>query len=153
MVRKKARAPQPETLIAMIEGVERTYFIAENAGDRARVDDEAILDVIGRIEDISQARRRYLGQRIEMSFICARSFGRNEATPTADKTFLLSVQLRKDRCSLMAYLPADAFWALPAMISSGAVTHIAARFDKPHYGTADLLSVHFAPRSKIGGAE
>ena len=37
----------------------------------------------------------------------ARSFGA-EASPT-DRPFLMSVQLRKGGCSLMAYLPADAF--------------------------------------------
>jgi hypothetical protein len=150
MAKRKSHASQPEVLIAKIEGVQRAYSISENGGDLTRVDDEAVLDIVGRIEDISRPRRRYIGERIEMSFICSRSFARSEPTRPTDKTFLLSVELRKGRCSLMAYLPADAFWALPSMISSGGVTHIEARFDRPHYGTGDLLSVHFASASKMG---
>jgi hypothetical protein len=62
---------------------------------------------------------------------------------------MLTVNLRKGGCSLMAYIPADAFWALPAMISSGAVTHVEARFGKSHYGSADLLSLYFAPAHRL----
>lgn len=61
----------------------------------------------------------------------------------------MSVQLRKKGCSLAGYLPADAFWSLPAMISSGAITHIEARFDRPRYGRGDLQSLYFATDSKL----
>jgi hypothetical protein len=61
----------------------------------------------------------------------------------------MSVQLRKKGCSLAAYLPAAAFWALPSMISSGAFTHIEARFDRLSYGSGDLQSLYFAAASKL----
>ncbi|HEX8572881.1 MAG TPA: hypothetical protein VF759_09030 [Allosphingosinicella sp.] len=61
----------------------------------------------------------------------------------------MSVQLRKRGCSLAAYLPADAFWALPSMISSGAITHIEARFERLSYGSGDLQSLYFATASKL----
>lgn len=141
---KKMSPPPPQLLVATIREIEQTYYISEEYGELARVDDEAIVDIVGEIEDISPAQKRFLGQKIEMSFISARSFSRKDPGVTIDKPFLLPIQLRKDRCSLMAYLPADAFWALPNLISSGAVTHIEARFAKPHYGTGDLLSVYFA---------
>lgn len=78
----------------------------------------------------------------------ARSFG-EEPSSSAGKPFLMSVQLRKRGCSLAAYLPADAFWALPSMISSGAITHIEARFERLSYGSGDLQSLYFATASKL----
>ena len=65
------------------------------------------------------------------------------------KPYLMSAQLRKTGCSVAAYLPADAFWALPEMISSGAITHIEARFDKPSRGSGDLQSLYFATAAKL----
>jgi hypothetical protein len=53
----------------------------------------------------------------------------------------------------MAYLPADAFWALPKMTSPGSTTHIEARFDKPRHGSGDPQSLHFAPASKLDPSE
>lgn len=35
------------------------------------------------------------------------------------------------------------------MITTKAVTHVAARFGKPHHGSADLMSLFFAPLNKI----
>ncbi len=78
-----------------------------------------------------------------MTLLCARSFAKDEATPTGNKSVLFSLNLRKGACSLLAYLPSDAFWALPGMISSKAVTHIGVRFSKPYRGSADLVALHF----------
>ena len=152
MATRKSKPPQPKTLVASIESVERTYDISER-GEVCRVDDEAILDIVGRSERLDRSRRQYLGQRIEISLLCARSFGGEAPSPHLGKPFLMPVQLRKSGCSVMAYLPADAFWALPAMISSGAITHIEARFDRPSYGSGDLQSLYFGPASKLAEPE
>ena len=117
-------------------------------GEVRRVDDEAILDIVGRIERLDRSRNQYLGHRIEISLLCARSFG-EELPASTGKPSLMSVQLRKKGCSLAAYLPADAFWALPSMISSGAITHIEARFDSLSYGSGDLRSLYFATAPTI----
>lgn len=145
---KKQRPPEPGRLVATIETVEHSYYVSQYREHGNWFDDEAILDVIGKIEEISPRHKRHLGRRIEMSFACSRRFTK-EATEPEGKPFLLNVNLKKDRCSFMAYLPADAFWALPGMIASKAVTHIEARFSEPHYGSADLLSVHFATAAKL----
>lgn len=149
MPTRKARAPEPEILVATIEEVDQTYFISELRGENRRVDDEAILGIVGRIERIGPARKQYLNQRIEMSFVCARSFAAEVSCVATGRPSLMSLQLRKRACSLIAYLPADAFWALPALISSRAISHVEARFDKPSYGIGDLQSLHFAPASKL----
>jgi len=153
MAKRKPRPPEPEILVAAIEGMESTYYISELRGEVRHVDDEAILDIVGRIERHDRRRSQYLGQRIEISLVCARSFGAEASTTPTGRPFLMSVQLRKGACSLMAYLPADAFWSLPAMISSGAVTHVEARFDKPRYGSGDLQSLYFATASKLDEIE
>lgn len=97
---------------------------------------------------LDPSRSQYLGHRIEIALLCARSFGEEPSNSTG-KPFLMSVQLRKRGCSLAAYLPADAVWALPSMISSGTITHIEARFDRLRYGSGDLQSLYFATHSKI----
>jgi hypothetical protein len=50
MVKRKPPSPEPEILVAAIEGMESTYYISELRGEVRRVDDEAILDIVGRIE-------------------------------------------------------------------------------------------------------
>ena len=148
MAKRKSRPPEPEILVAAIESIGQTYYISEMRGEVRRVDDEAILDIVGRIERLDPSRSQYLDRRIDISLLCARSFG--EETPTfTGKPFLMSAQLRKRGCSLAAYLPADAFWALPSMISSGAITHLEARFDRLSYGSGDLRSLYFATASKL----
>lgn len=139
---RKLPPPQPENLTASIERTEQSYFISEHR-EHGFVDDEAILTVIGRIEEISPRHKRFFGQRIEMSFVCSRRFGKDDGEAVG-KPFLLDMNLRKERCSFMAYLPADAFWALPPMIASKTVTHIEASFEPTRHGSASLLSVYFS---------
>ena len=147
MPRKKP-APEPGRLIATIEAVEQSYFIAQHREHGDAFDDEAILDVTGRIAEIGSRHRQHLGQEIEMSFICPRRFTSDSNGPSG-KPSMFGVTLKKDQRSLLVYLPADAFWALPAMIASKAVTHIEVSFGDYRYGRADLLSLHFTPASKL----
>lgn len=148
---KRTPSIEPQTLTAVIEEVKRSYFIAEEREFR-RVDDEAIIDLLGRIENISPAHTRHLGKGIEMSLVCARSFHQDEPKPTVERPSLFSVNLRGEQRSLMAYVPADAFWALASMIASGEVTHIEARFTPPRYGHGDLLSLHYRGHIESGSA-
>lgn len=148
MPRKKPPRPKPDMLIAKIEAVEQSYYISENAGHERPVGDEAILDIVGRIEQISPRLKQHLDRQIDISLVCERSFSRDERTPTTNNPFLMLVNLRKGGCSLMAYLPADAFWALPQMIATGA-THVDVRFEPPHHGSATLLSLYFASAQRL----
>lgn len=149
MGKKTAPAPPAEYLSARIDTVAQTYFIsADDPGPR--VEDEAILSLVGVIERISPRYERFLGQSLEMAFVCARSFQAKEPTPKADRPLLLPLELRKDRRSFMTYLPGDAFWALCRMIPARLVTHVEARFSGLRYGTADLLSVYFSGERQQG---
>jgi hypothetical protein len=137
-------------LTARIDTVAQTYFIAADDHAGSRVEDEAILNIVGVIESIGPRHQRFLGQPLEMAFICATLFEGKHPTPKADKAVLLPLELRKDRRSLMAYLPSDAFWALSRMIPERLITHVEARFSGLRYGTADLLSVYFSQTPQQG---
>ncbi|CAM3144042.1 MULTISPECIES: hypothetical protein [Sphingomonas] len=130
-------------LTASIERVEQSYYISQHRDIERPVSDEAMLEMTGQITVIDPAYRQHRDRSIEMTLLCARSFAKDEATPTGNKSVLFSLNLRKGACSLLAYLPSDAFWALPGMISSKAVTHIGVRFSKPYRGSADLVALHF----------
>lgn len=149
MARRKTPQHDPSILVAKIETVEQTYYLSEYPEYTSPVGDEGLIDIVGRIEKISPAHKRHLGLPIDISLACERSFPRGERTPPTDRPFLLPLYLKKDRCHFMAYMPADAFWAMRPMITSGAITHIEARFGPPRYGNADLLSIFFSPASKL----
>jgi hypothetical protein len=146
---KKPPKPQPEGLAAIIETVEQTYYIADYQQGDTPLGDESIIDIVGRIEQISPRHIAHLGEKVGISLICARSFAGKEPTPVTDRPILYGITLRKNQHSALAYLPADAFWALPPMIRSGAITHIELRFNPIHRGSADLVAIHLAPASKL----
>jgi hypothetical protein len=150
MGRKTIAVPPPDSLTARIETVAQSYFIAADGHAGSRVEDEAILNIKSVIEAIGPRHQRFLGQPLELDFICARSFAGKEPTPKADKPVLHLLELRKDRRSLMVYLPSDAFWGLCRTISGGLITHVEASFSGLRYGTADLLSVHFTRKLQQG---
>ena len=108
--KKKPLPPDPSSLTARIEQSSRNYYPAEYPS--IRVGDEAIIEVVGRIEEISRTLKRHRGERLEMAFACSRSFSRDDPTLLTDKPFLLMVTFKSNNRSLMAYLPADAFWAV-----------------------------------------
>lgn len=96
-------------LTASIDRIEQSYYISENREAERPVNDEAIIEMFGTIVAISSAYKQHVGREIEMTVIRARSFAHDAPTPTADKPFMVAVNLRKAGCSLMAYVPGDAF--------------------------------------------
>jgi len=146
---RKPSPPEPCTLVAKIVSMERDYYISEHREHERPVGDEAHIEIVGRIEQITRSLKVHAGREIEISLMCSRAFQREEQTPTADRPFLLPMHLRKALCGFSAYLPSDAFWAIPSMISSGEVTHIEARFEVPRRGYGTLLSFYLGPLSKI----
>lgn len=148
---KKPPQPEPEMLIARIEGFEQTYYISEYREHTMPVQDEAFINITGRIERISPRHKQHLYREIEINLACSRGFEREGRTVTSDRPFLLPVRLRKEQCAFMAYLPADAFWAIPRMIETSRISHIEARFEPVRYGSGTLLSLHLIPESKLDG--
>lgn len=146
---KKATPPSPEMLVARIESFEQTYYISEYRTRGARVDDEALIDIIARIERTSPRHKQHCGEEIGISLACAQTYNEEGRTPTSDRPFLLSMNLKKNNRSFMAYLPGGAFWAIPRMIETGRVTHIHAMFAPLQRGHGELLSVYLIPESKL----
>ena len=140
---------EPEMLIARIENFEQTYFISEQGEHREPAADEALIEINGRIETITPRHKQHLHRSVAITLACAALFGIKERTPASDDPYLVSVNLRKDRCSIMAYLPAHAFWSIPSMIDTGRVTHVEARFSPTRYGSGALLSIQLVPQSKL----
>jgi hypothetical protein len=136
-------------LIARIESFEQSYYISENREHRSPVSDEAMLNIAGRIEQISPALKAHLGEPIGITLACARSYSADEPTPEADKPFLLRMNLSKKQRSFMAYLPSDAFWSIPRMIDSGRITHVEADFEPLRHGSSDLKSVYLASKATV----
>lgn len=148
-MRKKAPPPSPEMLVARIESFEQTYYISEDQTCGARAEDEALIDIVARIERISPRHRQHCGQQIDITLACAQSFNEEGRTPTSDRPFLLFMNLKKNQRSFMAYLPSAAYWAISRMIDSGKVTHIHAMFAPLHRGHSELLSVYLISESKL----
>jgi hypothetical protein len=112
--------------------------------DTERIDDEAIIEIDAEILKIEPPQPQHLGQQISWSIVCARSFHRGENARRAGEVPLLySVTLRKNARSLLAYLPADAFWAMLARLETGKLNYIEACYQKPSRGFAELTSLHF----------
>ena len=146
---KAASASDPSSLVASIERYEQTYYISEHGPSGAETNDEALIEIQGRIVCISAGHTQHVAQPIEITFGCAATYAADERTPLSDKPFLLLMILRKHQRSFMAYLPAAAFWSIPAMIEAGRLTHIEARFNRPRYGSGKLLGVYLMPESKF----
>lgn len=152
MARQKGKRPsasEPSSLIASIERYEQTYFISEHGLSGKATNDEALIEIQGRIVRISAEHKQHVAQPIEITFACAATYAAGERTPVSDQPFLLPMNLGKHQRSFMAYLPAAAFWSIPAMIEAGRLTHIEARFNRPRYGSGKLLGVYLMPESKF----
>lgn len=132
-------------LVARIENFEQTYFISEHREHREPVADEALIEINGLIETITPRHKQHLHRPVAITLACAASFQIEGRTLAGDDPYLVSVNLRKDRCSMMAYLPAHAFWAIPSMIDADRATHIAARFSPTRYGSGELRSIQLGP--------
>jgi hypothetical protein len=147
-VRKgKRKLPEPENLpVANIRASNFSYFIASHrpTRDAERVDDEAAIEIDAEILKIEPLQPQYLGQQIACSILCARSFHRGMSPEKPSGVPLLySITLRRNTRSLLAYLPADAFWAILARLEAGKLSYLEARYQKPSRGYGELTSLHF----------
>lgn len=131
------------TIVVEIEAVEQTYYISEDTEHSSSIGDEALIKVNSRIIRASPPHARFLDQSLELTLGCARSFDQKGACEGYGNPAMLFMNLHKNHRSWMAYLPGDAFWAIPRMIEVGSVTNVELRFKPLHYGSAPLLSIYF----------
>ena len=56
MARRKPPRPDPEKLIARIESYEQTYYISQDRDHDVPISDEAMIDIVARIERITDRK-------------------------------------------------------------------------------------------------
>jgi hypothetical protein len=86
----------------------------------------------------------HLGREISCSLMCSRTYCRGDANAAQASPLLLYMRLKRDIRLLSAYLPADVFWALQNDLKSGRLKYVEARFNKPRYGSGELVSLYFS---------
>jgi hypothetical protein len=119
--------------------VRRRYFISRSGDyDNPFIDDEAQIEIDAVIEDAPRRHRKHLGEVMKVSLLCANRYAPGDESPTA---FFGSVTIRGQQRSTLAYLPAQPFWQLPAVIHDGSDL-LELSFTPTKQGFAHLLSLH-----------
>jgi hypothetical protein len=106
------------------------------------VDDEAIIDLKTTVVKMEPPDADHLGAEFDCSLVCARRFDEAASKNDAGHPLFLSVTLKRNQRSMLAYLPADAFWALQSRLEGGSVTHVELSYIKPVRGSGELTSIH-----------
>ncbi|MCP1829099.1 hypothetical protein J2R76_005799 [Bradyrhizobium sp. USDA 4532] len=129
-------------LTANIVSSKFSYFIADHRPSGVSfVDDEAIIDLETTIEEIEPANPDHNGATLECSLICAKRYNIDPPSVVGHPS-LFSVTLKKNRRSVLAYLPSEAFWALQARLDAGKVIQLELTYIAPSRGVGDLTSIH-----------
>jgi hypothetical protein len=146
--KRRGKLPDPEHyLVADIRSNTFTYFIASRRFGQAseRIDDEAIISLNAEISEISPLQRELVGECIECSLICSRSYSRDDVGKNdSGIPILFSITLQGRGRAMLAYLPADAFWAIQARLEAGTVRKLEAWYKKLRRGLGDLTSLNFS---------
>jgi hypothetical protein len=80
--------PPPEQLTASILSWSRSYAVSQQRPGGNRVGDEALLEIPGEILDAAPRHRQHVGETVEITLACARSFDEDTGAATG-KPFLL----------------------------------------------------------------
>jgi hypothetical protein len=134
-------------LVAEIHSSKFSYFIASHrfGHNSERIDDEAIIELNAEISEIKPPQREHVCEHIECSLICSRSYSRDDGGKNdSGVPVLFSMALRRRGRAMLAYLPADAFWALQARLGAGTMSKLEACYKKPWRGSGDLTSLHIS---------
>lgn len=117
--RKRAKGVEPEELMARILSYARNYFIAlPGVGREGFGDDEAALEVEAIVERVSARRHsKHVGERVSFRLLHARRY---QGPDERSCSFFGSVTFWGSQRSVLAYLPREPFWELPALIDAGA---------------------------------
>ena len=146
--KRRRKLPDPEHyLVADIRTNKFSYFIANRRFGQTseRIDDEAIIELNAEISEIRPLQREHVGEYIECSLICSRSYSRDDTGKTdSGIPILFSITLRGRGLATLAYLPADAFWAIPARLEAGTVRKLEACYKKLRRGSGNLTSLSFS---------
>jgi hypothetical protein len=145
---KRPRQPKqtdPEyILLASISSRSFSYYISSHGEHPRTSSDEATIDIVAEILAIAPSMPSHIGKELECSLISAVTYRRGDPERPPTGPMLYRVGLKKDSRSVLAYLPVDVFWGLLPEFRCGALKYVEARFSKPRYGTAELISLYFS---------
>ncbi|WP_375777828.1 hypothetical protein ACE103_42835 [Bradyrhizobium sp. ma5] len=142
--RKRNTKSDPEHhLIGRIQSNSFSYYISDHHTQGHQfVDDEAIIELSTTVVKIEPPNADHLGAELACSLVCARRFDGSLAENGTGRPFFLSVALKRNQRSMLAYLPSDAFWALQSRLEAGSITHVELSYLKPVRGAGELTSIH-----------
>lgn len=145
--RSKTKNDSKELLIE-IETFEQSYHIADHRAEIGRVDDEAIIDIRGKVVRSSD-RQSLVGAPAELALVCSQSYHAAPDASEAQLPMLMTASHIKGTFKALGYLPPKPFWALPEMISSGRVSHIIADYRAGVGRGSELHALYFASLENI----
>ena len=146
--RKRKATPKPVySLRAEIQAAWPTYYIVDEPERRL---DETFVRLKCVIVETSATLEQHRGEEIEVRLACERFLP--DVSQSAQRA-QLSLILRKNLRSMVAYLPSDAIWALPGLIASKAITHVQVDCDELHRGEATGLSIYFSTLAEMRSLE
>lgn len=148
--RKRTGYVPPEEIVARIERHRLSYYLSRPDNlDPSGLGDEALLDIDAVIEMASPRHRSQVGETIEITLACARTYRPEDANSPQNRPVLFGVTLTKSQRSSLSYLPGEAFWPIPSLIKDGLYTHIELRFSPLFRGQGDLLSIWFGKAAAL----
>lgn len=140
--RQKAAYIPPEELVARIERHRLSYYASQPAGrEPVFMGDEALLDIEATIEKTSKRQNPQIGETIEITLACARTYKPGDLEGSQDRPMLFTVTLKETQRSSMSYFPSEAFWPIPCLIKDGSYTHVELRFTPLKRGRGNLLGL------------
>src|SRR5688572_15727449 len=96
--RKKSPVERNE-LLARIYDWRMSYSISDYRLVRPRIDDEALMDLTGRIESIGPKHAGLIASPIHIALGCSMSYGADGPLQAGGAPSLFSLTFRKDHCS------------------------------------------------------
>ena len=120
-----------------------SYFVSKHGSESEKIVDEAIIDITAEITTTEPERPEHIGEELNCSLVCSRTYDRDVAQARANNPLLYSIVLKRSERSMLAYLPDDAFWAMQSQLTSGRTKYIEIRYQKPRYGSGELSSIYF----------
>lgn len=146
--RKRKVTPGPVySLKAEIQAAWPTYYVVDEPERRL---DETFVRLKCVIVETSATLEQHRGEEIEIRLACERFLP--DVSQSAQRA-QLSLILRKNLRSMVAYLPPDAIWALPGIIASKAITHVQVDCDELYRGVATGLSIYLSTLAEMHSLE
>ncbi|WP_029084439.1 hypothetical protein [Bradyrhizobium sp. th.b2] len=135
------RTPE-HRLTANIVSSKFSYFIADYRPTGVSfVDDEALIELETTIEEIEPANPDHHGAALECALICAKRYN-IDPPGVVGHPGLFSVILKRNRRSVLAYLPSEAFWALQTRLDVQKLNRLELTYIAPSRGVGDLTGIY-----------